>query len=310
MCPDFNAPGSSGSQTADNHSQPLSSLQPDNNILPFYDMDLPSSSSEDDLPQDSLPQPQMTAPCWLCFLPPLLPTTHSRLSELLPPLPLAPQPNIHNMSHPTTSGVAAMPTPQSKLAPYFTGDIKEPISKFLQEYEELADSNGLTSRQKVETVVRYINPTECDLWQSLPGYICHDWDNLCDNLCEEYINPTLQGRYSKQKLLDFASCTTQILMADEQAVLKYYQAFNKLSKPLLDSSRITQGKHDATFWCSFHPEDCKALHEHLIAKQPDKPRGQAFDYKDILKITRAIFSGDNDFLLQEPPPRQYDSDCT
>jgi hypothetical protein len=201
-----------------------------------------------------------------------------------------------------------MSTPWSKLALYFTGDIKEPISKFLQEYEELADSNGLTSHQKVETVMRYVNPTECNLWQSLPGYICRDWDDLCDNLCEEYVDPTPQGRYSKQKLLDFASCTARILMADKQVVLKYYWAFNKLSKPLLNSGRITQGKCNATFWCSFHPEDCKVLHKCLIAKQLDKPRGQAFDYKDILKITRAIFSGDNNFLLQELPPQQYNSD--
>ena len=63
-----------------------------------------------------------------------------------------------------------MPTPCSKLAPYFTSDIEEPISEFLQEYEKLADSNGLTSCQKVETVVQYVNQTECNLWWSLLGY--------------------------------------------------------------------------------------------------------------------------------------------
>jgi hypothetical protein len=126
------------------------------------------------------------------------------------------------MSHQTTSGVAAMLMPRSKLAPYFTGDIKELIGKFLQEYEELADSNGLTLCQKVETVVHYINPTECDLWQSLPGYVRHDQDELCYNLCKEYVDPTLQGQYSKQKLQDFASSTARILMTDKQAILKYY----------------------------------------------------------------------------------------
>jgi hypothetical protein len=115
-----------------------------------------------------------------------------------------------------------MPTPHPKLAPYYTGDIEEPISKFLQEYKELADSNGLTSCQKVETVMCYVNPTEHDLWPSLPGYIHHNWDKLCYELHEEYVDPTLQGQYSKQKLQDFASSTARILMMDEQAVLKYY----------------------------------------------------------------------------------------
>jgi hypothetical protein len=36
---------------------------------------------------------------------------------------------------------------------------------------------------------------------------------------------------------------------------------------------------------------------------PSKPTGEAFDLKDIFNITRAIFSGNDDFLLQEPPTR-------
>jgi hypothetical protein len=81
----------------------------------------------------------------------------------------------------------------------------------------------------------------------LPGYTHCDWDDLCDDLREEYVDPTPQGRYSKQKLQDFTSHTACTLIADEQAVLKYYRSFNKLSKPLLDYGRITQGKRDATF---------------------------------------------------------------
>jgi len=50
------------------------------------------------------------------------------------------------------------------------------------------------------------------------------------------------------------------------------------------------------------------LHERLIAKHPDKPKGQAFSIKEVLKIARAVFSGDNDFLYQEPSPRRNESD--
>ena len=35
---------------------------------------------------------------------------------------------------------------------------------------------------------------------------------------------------------------------------------------------------------------------------PNKLQGQAFDLKDVFNIARAIFSGDDDFLLQEPLP--------
>ena len=108
-----------------------------------------------------------------------------------------------------------MPAPRSKLAPYFTGDVEEPIDDFLTEYEELADSNQLTQRQKVETVIRYVIPSEQDLWRSLSGYHNRNWDDLCDKLREQYVDPTPQGRYSRQKLLELTSSTAETLMQDE-----------------------------------------------------------------------------------------------
>jgi hypothetical protein len=41
--------------------------------------------------------------------------------------------------------------------PHFLGNIKQPIEDFLEEYERLADRYGLTSPQKVEAVIWYIN---------------------------------------------------------------------------------------------------------------------------------------------------------
>jgi len=196
-----------------------------------------------------------------------------------------------------------MPSARSKTTPFFSGNIDNPIEDFLQEYEELANSYRLNSRQKVETVIRYVAQSQRDIWKSLEGYINRDWVDLCHDLRDEYVDPTPQGRYSKQKLQDYTNRRARHQIEDEEDVLKYYRVFNRLSKPLLDSDRITTGEWNAAFWRGFHPDDRKALYERLIAKKPDMPRGRAFDYKDVLSIARAIFSGDDDFYLQEPPPR-------
>ena len=160
----------------------------------------------------------------------------------------------------------------------------------------------------METVIRYVNPTQHYIWKSLPGFISCDWDDLCLKLREQYVNPTIKGQFSKQKLLDFANKYARKRMDDETDVINYHRKFNTLGKPLLDSGRITTGEYNTIFWCRFHPEDRQALHERLIAKQPDKLKGQAFSIKDVLKIARAVFLGDDDFLLQEPSPQQNGSD--
>jgi len=202
-----------------------------------------------------------------------------------------------------------MPSVQSKLVLHFTGKVEFPIQDFLEEYKELADKCGLTNFQKVETVIQYVDHSQHHVWTMLPGYINHNWDDLCNKLCEEYVNPSTESKFSKQKLVDFTNKYAWKHMNDKTDVIHYHWQFNTLSKTLVDSGRITKQECNITFWHSFHPKDQKSLHEHLIAKHPDQPRGQAFNYKDVLKTVRAVFSGDDDFLLLEPLPQHYQSDC-
>src|SRR6266581_3135976 len=96
-------------------------------------------------------------------------------------------------------------------------------------------------------------------------------------------------------------------MNDETDIINYQRQFNNLAKVLVKSGRVTERECNTTFWRGFHPDDQKALHERLIAKHPDQPRGQAFDLKDVLTTARAVFSGDDDFLLQEPPFQHSES---
>jgi len=94
-------------------------------------------------------------------------------------------------------------------------------------------------------------------------------------------------------------------MEEETDMINYHRNFNTLSKPLLEAGQITAGECNAFFWCGFHPEDCQALCERLIAKQPNRPKGQAFDLQDVLDTAIAIFSGDDDLLFQELLPQRH-----
>jgi len=152
-----------------------------------------------------------------------------------------------------------MPSVRSKLAPHFSGEIQHPVEDFLEEYEELADKYGLTEQEKVETVIRYVHRSQRHVWKSLPGFLDRDWNDLCDDLCEEYVSPSTEGQFSKQKLLDFANKYARKRMNDETDVIHYHRQFNNLAKILVDSGRITKGKRNAIFWRGFHPDDQQAL---------------------------------------------------
>ena len=160
---------------------------------------------------------------------------------------------------PFGTSVSTMPSMCSKIAPHFSSNIEHPIKDFLDEYEGLANKYGLSGREKVETVTRYVNHSQRHVWQNLPGFINRDWDNFCHELCIEYVSPTPEGQFSRQKLVDFASKYAQKCMEDETDVINYQRQFNAQSKVLLSTGRITVGERNALFWHGFHPDDQRAL---------------------------------------------------
>ena len=51
------------------------------------------------------------------------------------------------------------------------------------------------------------------VWTTLRGYVDHNWDDLCDELREEYVSPSTEGQFSRQKLVDLASKYARTRMA-------------------------------------------------------------------------------------------------
>jgi hypothetical protein len=75
-------------------------------------------------------------------------------------------------------GVAAMPLARSSRALHFSGTNSESLSDFLREYENLADSLGLSKEEKINTILCYVPRALQSLWLELRGYLVKDWDKL------------------------------------------------------------------------------------------------------------------------------------
>ena len=195
-----------------------------------------------------------------------------------------------------------MPPPRSLRAPYFSGQVGDPIEDFLREYEEQASICALTNRQKVETVVRYIPTALRDLWKSLDGYITHDWADLRRSLEHIYANASARSRHSKQKLHDFIRYSSKQQMTEEEDVLQYYRRFLVFSKPLMDARRLTDEECNKAFWLGFHPRDRSRMFARLIARHPDQDADEHFNYLDVYNVARSTFKGNYllDTELEDP----------
>src|SRR5258708_7357934 len=224
------------------------------------------------------------------------------------------------------TGPAAMPSPRSSRAPHYSGSVDDSMEDFLREFEELANSCGLTNHQKVETVTCYTTSALREFWKSLDGYVALDWRDLKRELLELYAGTSALRRHSEQQLRGFVRASAKSRMRSEADVVHYYRQFIILSKPLLDSQRLTPGARNKFFWRGFHKSDRAEMHTRLIAEHPRQPTDVYFGYLDVFEVARAILgshdldtSTESDDSLDEPrgtrsrrsnriPERRYNQD--
>jgi hypothetical protein len=174
-----------------------------------------------------------------------------------------------------------MPAPRSNRAPFFSGNMSDPLDDFLREFEELAHAHQLTDAQKVETVIRYVSTDLKDYWKSLDGYSTRNWTDFRLSLQTAYPDLNPRNRHSKQRLYEYIRQHSQARIRDELDVLRYYRHFNFLTKSLLDSRHLTEEERDQAFWYSFHPKDRGLMTARLVALQPQRHAGDTFELAEV-----------------------------
>jgi len=74
------------------------------------------------------------------------------------------------MSMSMATEVLDMPAPGSRRALDFDSRNLEELKEFLEEFEELAEKFGLTTREKAKIVVKYMDKKTKQFWKRLEGY--------------------------------------------------------------------------------------------------------------------------------------------
>ena len=175
------------------------------------------------------------------------------------------------------------------------------LSEFLHDYEDLADGNGLTEKQKVETILCYVPCSLRDLWKTLPGYYPADWHRFWKEL--NRLNPDTMAhtRFTHWALAEFTALSAEHHIRSENDVLKYYWNFLTIALPLVGANKLTQDDFNTEFFKGFHKEDQDILTEQIIFNlNPCHPQNKPFQNQDVLQAAREHFASDTYHKL---PPR-------
>ncbi|KAI9453086.1 hypothetical protein BJY52DRAFT_865832 [Lactarius psammicola] len=211
-------------------------------------------------------------------------------------------PKMFYDDHDPRIGPAEMPSPQSEYAPYYSG-YADTFEDFLDEFEGRAYDCELTDPQRVDALIRYIDPSIRELCMSLTGFRPRDWPVFRQSLLDTFGHTTPRPQVMRQKLQNYVQGSSERRMECVDDVLQYYRDFLCLSAPIVHSGHLTEEDRDAAFWHGFHPEDRSKLWPRLIGKNPLQPHGIPFHFEDVLSCARGTFAYDGYFSSWTPEHR-------
>ncbi|KAI9450243.1 hypothetical protein BJY52DRAFT_1192006 [Lactarius psammicola] len=224
---------------------------------------------------------------------------HSKPSRPSIYRPSYPPPKMYYDDHDPRIGPAAMPPPRSEYAPYYSG-YADAFEDFLDEFEGRAYDCELTDPQRVDAIIRYVDPSIRELCRSLNGFRPRNWPVFRQSLLDTFGRTTPRPQVMRQKLQCYIQNSSRSRMDCIDDVLQYYRQFLCYSAPLVHAGHLTEEDRDAAFWRGFHPEDCKVLWPRLIGKNPIQPPDTPFYFEDVFHCARAAFAYDGASLSWSP----------
>jgi len=193
-----------------------------------------------------------------------------------------------------TTGVLGMPAPGSKRAPEFDLQNSEKLKEFLEEFEELAERHGLTTKEKTKMVVKYVDKETKKFWKRLEGY-GDDYVILKRKIMGVYSKTLLEDKPTVAELVKLVKKSAKGSIEDEKNLNTYYRKFWIVAADLVEADVINKKQHDEYFWKGLPQELRYAISNRLEARDPD------FESDQIPEVEKAIEAGR--FVLRKASAR-------
>ena len=151
------------------------------------------------------------------------------------------------MSISMATRVLDIPVLGSRYTPEFDLRNPEKLKEFLEEFEELAERHGLTTKEKAKIVVKYVNKETKKFWKRLEDF----GDNymiLKRKIMETYSKTLLEDKLTVAKLVKLVKKSAKGSIADEEDLDTYYRKFWIVAADLVEADIINKKQHDKYFW--------------------------------------------------------------
>lgn len=165
-------------------------------------------------------------------------------------------------------GLPRMPSIYAREGLQFEGKVQD-FLLFLEEFEILADSFGLTSGKMARQVCKYTSPAVRGLWEVLEGYQDADYEILKKVKLDCYPEVQEARQYTPQDLEDIVEEFAGWPLCTESELADYYRAFKAATLGLRGQGDLSANEVNRAFWCGLHNSTCKRIEWKLEVLKPE-----------------------------------------
>ena len=161
-----------------------------------------------------------------------------------------------------------MPAPGSRQAPEFDSRNPEELKEFLEEFEELAERHGLTTKEKTKMVVKYVDKKTKKFWKRLEGY-GDNYVMLKRKIMGAYSKTLLEDKPTVAELVKLVKKSAKGSIEDKEDLDIYYRKFWIVAADLVKADVINKKQHDEYFWKGLLQELRYVISDRLETQDPD-----------------------------------------
>jgi len=196
------------------------------------------------------------------------------------------------MSSSAAAGFRGMPGAGSKEAPSFSGHAGDLLDFFAQ-FEDLANSCGLTDREQCRAVLQYIDSTTKRLWVSLPEYDAADYDAFKVRVIDEYPGAEKGMQYTYHDLERIVLPHADLDISTKTELMEFSRQFRPVATWLVKNNKISERERDKLFWQGLPRRIRHDISLQLQLEDPKKfDHTEHPNFEKVIKAGRVVLAND------------------
>jgi hypothetical protein len=173
-----------------------------------------------------------------------------------------------------------MPSRGARGAPEFDGKSSN-LKRFFEDVEVHSTRSGLNDQEKINWCLSYVNPTDEETWELLPGRKAHIYADFKKEVFALYPNLDNDRRYTVNDLERLVEEYRAKKILNKDALGDFHRDFMRISVFLLDKSRISERERNRWYLQGFQQELRDRITQRLAIIKSDVNPDDSYEYQDI-----------------------------